>query len=237
MPRTEPSFPLSQRNPALKDEDIFFVREKYGWPDYHHVLYDRALSPEARAFKLQYLSLEEELGLAFQYVNPVEDNADAHSVKFAEIIRTAANVYEMLARTTYGRLYDPQHRIDIYNCLALDAVMKFSGRAVSSFMATTRFANHPEVARPFVKLATWDKQSMIKTEYIPDWWSAYNRIKHSIAGLSSATLANSIAAVGAAYIFIHSVFGPGVVSGPLPTVAPGLGGDDVPSSRLFFPLD
>jgi hypothetical protein len=70
----------------------------------------------------------------------------------------------------------------------------------------------------------------------PTGGSAYNRIKHSIDGLTSATLANAIAAVGAAYIFIHSVFGPGVVSGPLPLVAPGLGGDLVPASSLFFPL-
>jgi hypothetical protein len=220
----------------MKDEDIFFVREKDGWPDYRNVLYNRALSLEARAFKFQYLSMEEELGRAFQYVTPVESNASAHSVKFAEIIRTAANTFEMLARTTYGRLYSPEHKIDIHNYLALDAVMKFSNRTVASYVTTTKFMNHPEVAQPFAKLATWDKKSSIKAEQIPDWWSAYNRIKHSIDGLSSATLANAIAAVGAAYIFIHSVFGPGVVSGPLPLVAPGLGGDLVPASSLFFPL-
>lgn len=49
---------------------------------------------------------------------------------------------------------------------------------------------------------------------MPSWWTASNKLKHTNSGLAAhGTLENAIAAVGAAFSFLHAVFGPGLVYG------------------------
>jgi hypothetical protein len=91
--------PFPARNPAyVHDREILYDGAlSYAAPEYWP-MYERSQGTEARLARLQYLGIEEELERAFRYVSPSDDNADAYSLKFADIIRSAANAYEIESR-------------------------------------------------------------------------------------------------------------------------------------------
>lgn len=71
------------------------------------------------------------------------------------------------------------------------------------------------------------------SDYIPRWWTAYSKLKHTNAVLNDhATLENVIAAVGAVFVVLNKVYGPGVVEGCL--IGPDNIIYDPPVSRVFL---
>jgi hypothetical protein len=211
------SFPFPAHNPSYtRLEDVIFVpgHEKGMDQAIYRVLFERAQSDEARLLRLQYLGVEEELERAFRYVSPSSENANAFSMKFAEVIRAAANAYEILCRTLYARFYNDRDSINIFNYLALDRFLGLSDKRVAHLMAFSSLAQLPEVSQPFCKLSPWDKNSPVAAGHVPDWWSGYNGIKHTNAGLQQhATLANATAATAALFLLIEAIFGCGILNG------------------------
>jgi hypothetical protein len=218
-----PSYPFPPRNPQHpRDEAIVWPHVEgvsYAQvykhdPATHRALFDRAHGDEARLIRLQYLGIEEELELAFRYVIPAADNAGTYSFKFAEIIRAAANAYEILCKSLYARFYNDQDELNIFNYLALDRFLRLARQRVAHVVAIGSFASLPEVSQPFIKLASWDQNSVVNQIHIPDWWTAYNKVKHTNQGLQRhATLANATAVVAALFLVIEAVYGRGVLSG------------------------
>ena len=122
-----PSFPFPPRNPKLPNvHDIIFVRIEFMDIDtqaretVYRNAYDRASSTEAKVFESQYESIADELADSFAYVSPANDNGSTYSVKFAEIIKNAANVFELISRKLYEQFYNEKDEINIFNYLALD---------------------------------------------------------------------------------------------------------------------
>jgi hypothetical protein len=177
-------------------------------------MYERAQGAEARLARFQYLGIEEELERSFRYVSPSDDNANVYSLKFAEIIRAAANAYEIAARSLYAKFYNGNDDVNIFNYLALDRFMHLSDQTVSHFAALDDFPTYPEVCRPFIALSGWDRASPIQEAHKPCWWAAYNKVKHSNEGLKDhATLVNAIAATAAVFLLIERIYGFGVLQG------------------------
>jgi hypothetical protein len=126
---------------------------------------------------------------AFRYVNPSDENAGTFSIKFAEIILSTCNAYELLTKDLYAKFYNGDDPINILNYLALDLHLELAKRKVSHLAAIGSFPNHPEVNQPFISVAGWDKDSPVLSNHIPRWWTAYNKVKHSNEELQSyATL-------------------------------------------------
>jgi hypothetical protein len=192
--------------------------------------------------RYQYLGIEEELEHAFRFVSPSDDNADAYSLKFAEIIRSAANAYEIMARAIYAKFYNDTDGINIFNYLALDRFLHLADQTVSHFAALGDFPNHPEVCRPFIRLVVWNRNSRILDSHVPYWWTAYNKVKHSNEGLKDhATLANAMAVTAAVFLFIERIYGFGVLQGgffnmPLITGKPAMIRNHPQWARLFIRL-
>src|SRR5262245_4663955 len=222
---TVASYPFPTRNASLPNpQDIVFT-DGFGPPlREYRAMYDRSQGNDAKLSRFQYIGIEEELERSFRYVSPSDDNADAYSLKFAEIIRSAANAYEIMARSLYSKFYNNTDKINIFNYLALDYHLQLSGQMVSHFAALGTFPRHPEVSRPFTKLASWDRASPITNAHIPCWWTAYNEVKHSNDGLKDhATLANAMSTTAALFLLIERVYGFGVLQGGffrLPTNRP-----------------
>jgi hypothetical protein len=211
------SYPFPARNPAYPDlHQIIFTD---GIPTNNHVygaMYSRAQGDGAKTWRFQYLGIEEELERAFRFVSPCDDNAAVFSLKFAEIIRSAANAYEILAKELYAKFYNDADQLNIFNYLALDVHLNVVGQNVTQLLALGQFPNHPEVERPFANLAAWNRQSVVSQNQKPIWWDAYNAIKHSNAGLRNhATLANAMAAAAGLFLMIERVYGFGVLQGGL----------------------
>ena len=209
------SYPFPARNAAYPDMHQIVFTDGFAPHDaVYAAMYNRAQGDDAKTWRFQYLGIEEELERSFRYVFPADDNADVFSLKFAEIIRAAANAYEILAKDLYARLYNDQDQLNIYNYLALDAYLDLQAQNVTQLAAVGSFPGHAEVGRPFAALASWNKASPIAQANIPAWWKAYNAVKHSNAGLKShATLANAIAVTAALFLMIERVYGFGVLQG------------------------
>lgn len=177
-------------------------------------MFERAEGDEAKTWRFQYVAIEEELEQSFRFVHPTDDNLNTYSIKYAEIIRSAANAFEILARELYARFYNDTDALNIYNYLALNVHLQFAHHTIIHLAALGTFPTHPEMVQPFAKLIPWDKASAVNQNHVPEWWTAYNNVKHSNAGLrTNATFANAVAAVGALFILIERVFGFGVLQG------------------------
>jgi hypothetical protein len=149
-----------------------------------------------------------------RYVDPCDENAGVFSIKFAEIIRAAANAYEIMAKELDAKFYTGNRKIKILDYLALDVHLNLAVQTVSHFAAQGAFPAHPEVCQPFARLASWDKVSVLNQNHVPCWWTGYNNIKHTNQGLKkNATLANALAATAALFLLIERVFGFGVLQG------------------------
>jgi hypothetical protein len=223
-----PSYPFPARNPSFPhDHQILFVGSLPHTAPEYRLMYERSQGTEARLARFQYLGIEGELEQAFRFVSPSDDNADAYSLKFAEIIRAGANAYEISARALYTKFYNDTDDINIFNYLALDHHLHLSDQTVSHFAALGDFPTHPEVCRPFAALACWDRNSKTEDKHIPSWWKAYNKVKHSNDGLKHhATLANAMAATAAVFLLIERIYGFGVLQGGFHNL-PSAGGNTV----------
>jgi hypothetical protein len=216
MAKTPPHpFPARSANYPNEHQIIYDGSFAHTTPEYR-TMYERSQGPEARLARFQYLGIEEELERSFRFVSPSDDNANAYSLKFAEIIRAAANAYEIAARSLYAKFYNDSDEINILNYLALDRFVQLSDQTVSHFAALGDFPSHPEVCRPFTQLGGWDRNSPVLPAYVPGWWTAYNKVKHSNEGLKDhATLANAMAVTAAVFLLIERMYGFGVLQGGL----------------------
>jgi hypothetical protein len=206
-------FPARNANYPNDHQIIYDGSFAHTAPEYRN-LYERSQGTEARLARFQYLGIEEELERSFRFVSPSDDNADTYSLKFAEIIRTAANAYEIATRSLYAKFYNDSDEINIFNYLALDRFLHLSDQTVSHFAAFGDFPSHTEVCRPFTLLVGWDRNSPILPAHVPGWWTAYNKVKHSNEGLRDhATLANAMAVTAAVFLLIERIYGFGVLQG------------------------
>jgi hypothetical protein len=238
-----PPHPFPPRNPSYPlDHQILYTDGIIHTAPEYQSMYEQSQYTDARLARFQYLGIEEELERSFRFVSPSDDNANAYSLKFAEIVRSAANAYEIAARALYAKFYNDSDAINIFNYLALDHHLHLSDQTVSHLAALGNFAAHPEVCRPFVALACWDRTSRTLDRHVPNWWTASNKVKHSNTGLKNhATLANAMAATAAVFLMIERIYGFGVLQGGFYTM-PSTGGNttsyrDHPKwARLFIRL-
>lgn len=208
------SYPFPARNSKYpNDSDLVYTDGLSAGDPRYRTLYERSQGDHARFCRLQYLGIEEELERSFRFVFPSDENADAYSLKFAEIIRSASNAYEVHAKHLYCEFYG-EYDLNVFNYLALDVHLQLSEQRVTQLAAIGSFQNHPEVERPFHLLAKWDRASCVQAEHVPKWWTAYNKIKHSNDGVKShGSLANSMGATAALFLLIERMFGFGVLQG------------------------
>lgn len=209
------TYSFASRNPKYPNACDIVWTEGFAptTPEYKS-MYARAQGDDAKRWRFQYIGIEEELERSLRYVDACDENADVFSLKFAEIIRAAANAFEIMSKELYAKFYNDTDKIDIHDYLALEKHLDFVKQTVTHFAAQGSFPNHPEVCQPFVRVASWDKLSGISSNHIPSWWTGYNKIKHTNDGLKKhATLANALSATSALFLLIERVFFFGVLQG------------------------
>lgn len=236
-----PSVPFPKRNENYSDKDIFLYGYFFSTFEDYELGYQRKISIEASNFKNQYLSIEEEMIKSFQYVHPTVLNLQTTSARFATIIRETSNLYEILSRSIYQKLFIVPKKavIHINNLLALESYLDFSKGVLNSPLLYSEFYK-TDILHPYKSLVHWDRNSEIRNIHIPQWWNAYNKLKHDLNGIRSATLENALLSLGAAYLLINRVFGDGVVGGILyrpirvSSLTTNLIEQQVPVSKLFI---
>lgn len=233
------SFPLPPRRPGNLADQIFDSSLADTAP-YATEFVKRKYSKAALQYSKQYYSLENRLLKGSYYVSFESKHSTVSSVEFGEIIKGAANIFEIICCDVFEKIYFYNQKKDgslcILNFLALDIDLELSHRQLYLLAAEDQFVATPEVTSPFNCLKSWDKKSPVPCS--PDWWNAYNKLKHTNIGLDKfGTLANALASLAAVFVLIDRIFGYGVVQGmrQCPDDISGfLASND--SSRLFYKI-
>ena len=164
--------------------------------------YQRLTSTQLVSLRLQYLSIESILLDSFNYVSPIKENIKTSSPKFATIIRESCNLFEHISKLLYNHIFEPKRNINIFNYLSLHQYIDLQSPMYISPILDNLSIDIPDVLKPFKEISKWDFKLKEKA-IIPEWWSAYNDIKHSSnSTLEQATLHNAIRACGAAYVIL-----------------------------------
>lgn len=226
---------------AISIEDILYKNGEYEDTVQRQKNYKRIISKEATIYKAQFLAVEDNLVKSFQFVAPHPQNIKTFSINFASIIKEAANLYELICRHLCQQIFEidinpktSEPNINIYHYLSLDKYLDLSNIEITSYCYYDKFDSNSEIYTPFKLVKQWfNKKKFPGHECKPEWWKAYNELKHSNDGLKEyATLENAIAAVSAIFIVLHKIYGPGFVYGVLLT--PENTVPDVPTSKIFM---
>lgn len=178
--------------------------------EFHH---DRVFSQETQLLKSQYLLIEDDLLTTFDYVYPTTAHLNVFSPKFALIIKNACNLFEIICRKIYSDIYGIGE-VNIYNYLALDIFLDFNNNDIECSRLEGEFPRVTcNVLTPFHELQ-WNRASVITSNLIPTWWTAYNKIKHDFSDYTNyANLSNALRSVLALACLMYKVYGAGVAIG------------------------
>lgn len=203
------------RNLSNKIDEIFFDKNKNKDTNYIKFYFKRNTSSAAISIANQFFVIEEIILDSFKYVYPFEQNAQTSSAKFATVIRESCNLFEIISRELYSKLFivNDTYNLNIKNFLSLDFHLKLSTEELRAPTLNSYFSDDRRI-EPFATLKSWSQGQEISSEQIPKWWKAYNKIKHSINDAQShATLENALYSFSALFLLIRKVYGDGLISG------------------------
>ncbi len=203
-------YPFPEKRKDIVLDEIIYPHGREKTDAEEMYWYKKLFSKEVRMLQAQYLILERELIETFEYVYPCDDHLDVYSAKYAQIIKGACNLFELIAHQIYNEIYVCD-RIDILNFLTLDLFLDLKKSDLECISLQGDFSDENKIFEPFDEFV-WDRESCIQK--IPTWWSSYNEIKHSSSSyMEHANLKNALRAICAVAILLYKVYGPGVTIG------------------------
>jgi hypothetical protein len=199
-----------QPTTTLAGDVIWAITATY---EYNSALHHRRYEQSAKLFRAQYFALEQRLHESFRFVSPCSQNEATTSIEYADLLRGAANLFESCSRNLLNCLYTLRGDVNITHYLALDDQAKFAGKSVTCGHLHDPLKNL-EVNDPFLNSIGRQPGNLADTCHIPNWWTAYNNVKHDPSNYAAnATFANAIAAVAANFVMLNQIYGPGFVYG------------------------
>ena len=142
-----------------------------------------------------FLLLEEDLYEIFKYLEPVEDNAKAYGAKLAKLLLSVCSEVDVALKDLVG-LRDPENEMLDRNSNIHDYRKFVCAEYINEFRCgSVTFARSDLVLRPWEEW--WDESD--KKDPKPEWWDAYNNVKHhqseSYHEANLQSLANAFAAL------------------------------------------
>lgn len=146
-----------------------------------------------------FLSIEEDFIRTIPYVEPCEKNFDAHSIKYAKILLAAASEADAVLKRLCRVIADQDVKGErcYRDTLIKECNVPLQAVTVGAF-------------RYGMSAIPWDSYNPSNPR-TPDWWSAYNKVKHRLdEGYEEATLKNafhSICGLFVALLFLYRAEG------------------------------
>lgn len=139
-----------------------------------------------------YMSLEDDLIETSRYVEICEDNFDTYSTQFTRLLLAAASEVDVVAKQICRQI-DPSGSHGNIN--------DYRNLIVPTFPAI------PEMQLGIqwnpVRVKPWDSWAATPSSN-PDWWRAYNAVKHERnANFKSANLRNALAAIAGLHCLVR----------------------------------
>lgn len=138
-----------------------------------------------------FIALEQDLETVSRYIEFNELNFNVYSIELARILFAAASEVDVMAKLLCKHLQPRQkcENINDYRCVLLDKLPD---------MVTTEIS----IDRYGFSFKPWENWSQ-QDDCNPDWWSAYNKVKHERnIYFYKATLKNAINSIGALLILV-----------------------------------
>ena len=161
------------------------------------------ITTEAQMHKHAIILCINDLRLAFEYVEPHDDNVDVFSHRFYELLLRGCTEFESLCKTLLKKsgisFSDDGNIKDYFHLTELINQLRLSG------MIVKRWNPYPRAWFPF---ADWNDQNTG-----PSWYRAYNRVKHSRREeFPKANLQNTILAISACVALLCEAYGDNFLS-------------------------
>lgn len=205
-------YPFPEKNENICLDEIIYPYGKEKTEAEELYWHRKIFSREVQMLQFQYLILEKELIATFEYVYPCDKHLEVFSPRYAHIIKGACNLFELIMHQVYTAIYKCE-KIDIRNFLTLDLFIDLKNVECECISLGGNFSEEFNIFKPYVELS-WDKNSAIRDEMIPKWWTAYNKIKHSSSKYEQyANLENALRSMCGIAILFYKVYGPGVTIG------------------------
>ncbi|MCP1135240.1 hypothetical protein NKT34_18225 [Paenibacillus polysaccharolyticus] len=93
-------------------------------------IFEIIMSDYVKRLRSQYLLIERELIKTFEYVEPNIGNYETISIRFASIIRESCNLFELVCKEIYYKLFEYKKRLNIKDFLELDKYLYFKEMVV-----------------------------------------------------------------------------------------------------------
>lgn len=203
-----------------------FNLDRYDENDYIARFHQTKYSQPAINYKQQYLLIDDDLFDTYRYVSPDKYNLKAYSIKLSSIIKESANLFEIVAKDFYKKLFlvsdgqeeddlKIQHYLRLCMMLKIEHVLFHALWVYDSTEGIPFKINHPFEAITEIEIEKeWGKFCDHKGYklYVPCWWKAYAKLKHSLNSLKGlATLRHAILATAAVFLLLNKIYGPGFV--------------------------
>lgn len=138
------------------------------------------------------MSLEDDLIEMNRYVEICEDNFDTYSTQFTRLLLAAASEVDVVAKTLCGQIDPKSKHPNIDDCRKVIAAIF---PAIPCIQMGIEW--NPLRIKPW---ASWKGP----TPSSPDWWRAYNAVKHERnATFKSGNLRNALEAIAGLYCLVR----------------------------------
>jgi hypothetical protein len=138
-----------------------------------------------------YFSLEDDLIQTGRYVEICEDNFDAFSIQYTRLILAAGSEVDVVAKMV---------------CAQTDPAAKAKNINDYRLLLTTRLPAIPKIVIGIqwnaLRLRPWESWGP-PTPKSPEWWTAYNEIKHDrLINSKKGNLKNTIESIAGLYCLV-----------------------------------
>jgi len=135
------------------------------------------------------LSIEEDLFTLFRFVEPTESNMSTYSLELARILFSASSEVDVVAKLICNNLNSDTiaKNINDYRQIITDLIPRF-------YEVTVHLPRYGLILNPW---KNWG------SEKNPDWWKAYNNVKHERnEHFQDANLMSTLNSVAALYVML-----------------------------------
>ena len=191
---------------ALPKPYYRIARPKASIPDY---VVDSRYAPDRRQLSRAYINIEKELRNIFNYIEPDENNLKAFSFELYSLLLRACTEVELncklIMKANGATRRDDHFTMNDYK--QIEQASQLS-KYVAKFNNWRRKNPHSGeieyISKEFIPFANF-APSISKS---PDWYSAYNTVKHNREeNLEQANLENCMNAVAGILVLLYSQFG------------------------------
>ena len=127
-------------------------------------------------------------------------------------------LYELICKMVFDQLFDyeaDKYTLNIFNYLSLEYYLQINKEELRTAIFYN-FLENGERIRPFSSIDNWKGDCELNSKNIPDWWNAYNCIKHDAKDINEyANLINAIYSLASVFLLIRKVYNDGLISGYL----------------------